>query len=927
MNSRNALKVTRRLALAAALGVALAACSARQTPEELLQQATAAMEAKDLSSAAIQLKNALQINPDFAAARLALGTVSYRMRDMASAEKELNRALELGASKDEAVPLLARLLAETGQFQLITTRFSTTRLDQPGSQAILDAALGYADLAARNTEAAGRHFDSAIAVLPEEPFVVVGKARQLAYANRFGDARALLKPLLVDNPANAEAWFLDGEMLKLEGSSEQSIAAYRKVASLRPDLVAARRLVVSALIEARRYDDARQELDALRKATPQALEVDYLNAYLLASTQKYEEARASVDKVLSKSPDNLPALSLAALVSFELQAYAQAEQYAEKVIARGADSLLMRKVLIGSYLRTGRVAKAQQSLAPVLKANPTHPEVLALAGQVQLASGESEAALKSFEGSLRGRPDDVNALSQVGLVRLANGDYDGGVKALESAASRDTEARADLMLVLAHLRNSKPDAAIEALNALARKRPEDPIAANLRGSAYLMKRDMPAARAAFEQALKLQPTYFPAVSNLARLDVAEGKVDAAGKRFERVLEQDADHLDALLALAGLKAQKPEGVADAERLLERAVKAHPKALQPRAALVQLARLRGDRDKAIAAAQDAVNAMPGDARMLELLANLQAEAGKPDQVEATLRKAVEAAPNDANLLSQLAVALTNAGKWGEAEQIVRKAIQLQPDAPNFMVQLAAVHVGRKSFADAMQVATDIQKKFPKRSVGWMVAGDVQLASGQRSAALSSFRQAYALEPSAGVLIRLLSVLDLDGQKAEIVRLADAWQQKNPKDVAVQIHLADTDLVRGHYEAAVARYQKINALAPDNVLVLNNLAWGLMKLNNPSALSYAERAYRRAGNNPAVLDTYGQVLISADKKAEGLAMLRRAVEKAPQANDVRLNLARALVQGGLKDEARPHLEKLAALGRNYPGSAEAAALLKSL
>ena len=49
----------------------------------------------------------------------------------------------------------------------------------------------------------------------------------------------------------------------------------------------------------------------------------------------------------------------------------------------------------------------------------------------------------------------------------------------------------------------------------------------------------------------LQPTYFPAVANLAQLDLQEKKPEAAKKRFEAILEKDKKNVQAMIALANL----------------------------------------------------------------------------------------------------------------------------------------------------------------------------------------------------------------------------------------------------------------------------------------------------------------------------------------------------------------------------------------
>jgi hypothetical protein len=60
--------------------------------------------------------------------------------------------------------------------------------------------------------------------------------------------------------------------------------------------------------------------------------------------------------------------------------------------------------------------------------------------------------------------------------------------------------------------------------------------------------------ASFEKALALSPTYYPAAANLANLDIVEKKPADARQRFETLLANDPKSMQALLALAQLRAK-------------------------------------------------------------------------------------------------------------------------------------------------------------------------------------------------------------------------------------------------------------------------------------------------------------------------------------------------------------------------------------
>lgn len=909
------------------LSICLVAGCYSRSQEDLLADADAAIARGDYTSAAIQLKNVLQENPDLGLARLTLGRVAFKQRDYASAEKEFNRALDLGVSPEEVAPLLARAMVESGRAKDAVSRFSSLRLATAEAQAMLDTALGYASLAANDLPAAEERFEHVLSVRPRDADALTGKARVLAAGRNLDAGSELIKPLLRPEVGSADAWMLEAEIRSAKRDRAGAVEALREVYKIRPDDVQARATVVSGLITLGKYDDARTELIALKKVAPSALENDYLDGLLLVSEGKYAEARPSIDKVLSKAPEYLPAIWLSATVNYNTKSYAQAEQQAEKLIARGAGTLPVRKVLIGSYLGTGRIAKAQQVIEPLLKAAPNDPEVLAIAGQIQLAAGESDVALKSLELAAKATPTSPEAQARLGMVRLATGDYTGGIDALKSASLLDDGIRPDILLVLAHLRQQKIEAALAAISAIELKAPAEPIVHNLRAAAYLLKRDEKGARASYEAALKLQPMYFPAASNLARLDIAAGDSRSAAKRFESVLAHDPRHADALMALAGVKSQSIEGRGEAEALLRKAVKEHPDLIKARVALVQYYTFIDEKAKALDAARAAVADNPRSSAALELLAQSQASQGDVVGSVATRAKVVENNPNDVAALTRLAAAQAAAGKFAEAEQSYKKALLIKPDAVDIELMLAGFYRSRKLFDEALSIAKGLQKRYPKNASGFLLEGDILLASARRTDAVSAFKAAYARERSSTTLMPLLSVLDLSRQGDEARALAADWMANNALELSVPAYEAEQALARSDFDRARSLYQRILKIAPENVVALNNLSWLLWKSKDADARRHAQKAYELAPENPAVLDTYGLILAETGDVSKGLALLTKAIELSPQAEVYRLNYARALILGKRNAEARVLLEKLAAQGSKSSVSNEAAELLKSL
>src|SRR6185436_14463111 len=120
----------------------------------------------------------------------------------------------------------------------------------------------------------------------------------------------------------------------------------------------------------------------------------------------------------------------------------------------------------------------------------------------------------------------------------------------EAASAGDAnDYQADLALITNYLRRRDAGKALAAVRALEKKQPANPMTHNLKGGAQILDKDFAGARASFERALQLQPTYMPAVGNLAQLDLREKKPDLARKRYEAVLKKEPNNEQALLGLA------------------------------------------------------------------------------------------------------------------------------------------------------------------------------------------------------------------------------------------------------------------------------------------------------------------------------------------------------------------------------------------
>lgn len=178
-----------------------------------------------------------------------------------------------------------------------------------------------------------------------------------------------------------------------------------------------------------------------------------------------------------------------------------------------------------------------------------------------------------------------------------------------------------------------------------------------------------------------------------------------------------------------------------------------------------------------------------------------------------------------------------------------------------------------------------------------------------------------------VKLHAVLEAGGGTGEADKFADSWLKDHAKDLRFRLYLAETANARKDYASSSKQYRLLLEAQPNNPAMLNNLAWAAAQIKDPAAIEYAEKAYKLAPEQPAIMDTLGWLLVAKGDTARGLELLQKAINLAPQNSSIRLNLAKALVKAGKKDEAKKELETLSKLGEGFPAQAEVTKMLQGL
>ena len=907
------------------LAALLAGCA--EKPEALVASAKKSLAKNDRSAAIIELKNALQVNPDLGEARFLLGKSLLESGDLAAAEKELGKARELKISDDDVVPLLARTLVAQNAFKNAIEQFGKVELGSPDARADLASTLAQAQLLAGNDDAARRLFAEAQKNVPGYPDAVLGEARLKASGGAMPEALLMVEEVLVKSPGLVDGWKLKGDISSMLSQTDNAVAAYRKALELRPnDLVAHSRLA-SILLQQGKAQEAGTEIEAMKKIAPRNPQTLYLQALLAFREKNYGAAREAIQLQLRAAPDNLAGLVLEGTIEFQLGSYVQAENSLQKALRIAPGHRAARVVLVNTYLRSRQPVKALDAVKPLLEVAGDNSDILALAGEVYMQNGNTKEAESVFSKASALDPQSAGKRTAVGLTHVSVGDVDRGFRELEDAAAADTGIRADLALIAANVQQKKFDAALKAIGDLEKKQPDKPLAHNLRGAVYAAKGDMSAARQSFERALALDPADFGAAASLARMDLADKRPDDARKRFDAVLAKDPKNTRALLALAELRAQAGGTTDEVAALITKAISVDPSSTLPRVVLINHFMRNKEPKKASAAAQDALAAIPGRPELLELAGQAQMAAGDTNQALVTFRKLSEARPGAPEPYVRIAgVQLANKDVDG-AVQSLKKALALKPDMLGVQRAIVKVNLDAGRESDALAMAKEIQKQRPTESSGYVLEGDIYASKKTWPAAIAAYRAGLKSSATTDLAMRLDTSLRANGNVAEADKGTAAWLKDHPADREYRIYLAEASLAKRDWATSAAKYKEVLAIKADDPLALNNLAYVSGQLKDPKAIEYAEKALKLAPNSPAILDTLGVLLVEKGDTKRGVEYLQRASTLSPASAAIRLNLARGLIKDGQKAAAKKELETLAQLGDRFPGQTDVTKLMQGL
>lgn len=918
---------TRWLSIAA-LATALVGCQDRATSADSVTVARDMIAKGNAKDAIVHLKSAMQSQAGTAEMRYLLGKALLQDDQPSIAEVELRKALDGGHNHNDVVPLLATAMLATRKSPKLLEEWSATVLTDSPANAALSTTIAEALLMESRIPDAQSRLDRVFESSPDYLPALLLKSRLHARKGEVKEALDLIARALSVQPDYVDALLLSADFrANLPGELPMAISQYQKVIELRPQNVHAYSAMVSIELSRGDRDAANKYWRDLKKAQPAHLQTLFLEAQLALEASNIQLARELSQKLVRAAPDHAGVVLLAGMVEARAGVLKQAENYLVKSLSLNSESGSTRALLADVYQRSGQFERATSTLAPLLARKIVSASTFMQAAELALKQGNLRQAEEMYSRAARVKPDDAKILTAIAVVEISSGRVNDGLRSLRSLAQQQpAETAADEALVISLLSRRDFEGALAALAALDAKQPGDPATEILRGRIHLVRHDRSAARRSFESAIARRAGHFPSVAALATLDVSERDFASAQKRYEDFLSSKPPAAAASLAyraLAGVKFNAGKAKSEVMTALRDAVKSDRSSVPAWVGLADgLLRTRESK-AAVAAAVEGLSVNPDAPDLLEVLGRAQMASSDINQAINTFNRLAQLLPRSPLPQYRLAETYLSSGDEKQALLALRRAVDIDPGNVDAQKSLVSLALRKNHTQEVLNIARDIQKRWPASALGHRLEGEIHAALGNNAEAVAAFRRGLDMSDAGRLPMRLHGAMLRAGPPRQAEIFASTWLKAKPEDAAFAKYLADEAMVRKDYASAERFYEMSLRHAPDEMMALNNLAWLKTSMGKSGAVPLAERAVNLAPGMAAVLETLAKAQLAENLVAQAVETTRRMLALEPTNPAFQLSAARVFLASGDRAAASAALSKVEGSNAGTQLKSDAAAL----
>lgn len=892
--------------LALAVALSLGGCGEKST-EEYLASANGLITQGDHKAAVIELKSAIQAQPEAAAPRLALGRLYLKLGDGITAEKELDKAVSFGTAKTDVVQDLARAAYLAGQApDKALLQGAPSASAAPYAYVTLYQLLNAFDMG--EIDDLGGRVTSYLETVQPADAKAIAEALQSILAKDVTGAVTKLQAVDASSPAYFDALMLKAKAHLSLNEMDKAAAALREYVAVVTGSNYAKLLLTETLVRADKSAEAEPLLTDLLARYPEQPLANYLQSVVSYAKKDFVKAKEYSEKALNNGMTMPNVRIMAALSALALDLNSQALTHLRQVKAEISNIPQLQKAYAMLELQAGNTDLA----ASVLSTGTTNQEdlkMIAAAAFELNRQGAVDQAAKLIQHVEKNIDKNVQNMAAVGMMKMnLQGQQESALQDLAEAVKLDPTVDQNVIaLATAYLSAGQFDKIPPLFTGWLDNPQKAAVAHNLLGySAYQQKKFDDALQHADKSLVADAKSAFPHLLK-ARV-LLEKKDSAAGRQqIDEALKLQPDYLPAL----ELKYQVTRGTTESLQVIseiDAILKKSPTNLPLR---VLLASTLVDTNKAAEAlAMLKLDTTAPERRpplyWMTLIETMRVTNDKSGALQAA-EDWVKLQPTDADAKFSLVRILTVSGQAARALPILSELRKRYPD--NLRLQGAEVllFAENQQFDKALQAFESMPGADQKTPDALFLKGRMLAAKRDFKNAIILMKQSYAVKPAEPVALALTDLIARNESPAAAISFLENHFSTQPKSADLSALYANL-LLNIDAGKATKTFETLLQDDGDNVLALNNLAYLLTNQNKlQEAEGYAARALKLMPKHPDILDTYGVILLRKGEVTKAAEQFRLSLEQRPDHPEVSLNYAETLIKVGDKAAAKSILNKL--------------------
>jgi len=600
-----------------------------------------------------------------------------------------------------------------------------------------------------------------------------------------------------------------------------------------------------SLIYAKVLDDANPEGVVLQNKLKEGLDA--------FRSGKLDDAEKLVSEVYEQSQMDYTGVLLG-MIKYAKKDYAGAAQYLSAHVDPETAPSEVLSAFAASEIRLRQPQRLLDIVGPEQRDMIKDPQMKALVGVALMQSGDDSAGERMLLDALRADPASVPVITALARHYLASRKPDRAIKLLDGAIAKKPDAGLQQMLVSSQIAAGNMTAALDEARKLAATKPEQAANLHVLGRTALFAKQYDDSEKALTRALQLQPDYRPAQADLAQLMLIRKQPQQAQTLYREMITAVPDNVTALKGfITTLQIQGQDANA-----IETTVLQLSKSATARAVMAEYYLHTNQTDQA--------------QRLLDSIGDASADS------YATRIRQILALTQGIEFLRK--------GDFDKARELTFNGLRVNPRNTDLLALLGQIEIAAKALKEAEKVIEQIAQLQPDAPALKDLRGKLAAAKGDHAAATEQFQHLWKDVKNDSTALKLYQSLASDDAKKASAFL-DEWQQTLPNSGVPWFLQGMQQQTAGNSDKAIELYEAALKRNQNNALALNNLAILYSDKGDSRALSLAEKANQLQPDNPAILDTYGWLLVNSGDGKKGQPLLQRALELAPGDSSIKAHI----------------------------------------